>query len=134
MKNILNLATPLSKSLVFLGAFLVAISSSFAQDQTMSDLSPEEKARAMTDRQKEKLGLSDTQEADMYALNLKYTYEMTEIRQEGRSRSTLRKLKDMGARRDEEAKAFLSPEQFTQYQQMNAEMRARVKERRRSKA
>lgn len=110
--------------------FIGSLSLVTAQSGSMADLSAEEKAQMLTEKQKERLSLSESQEATMYDLNLKYALEMESIVAEGRSMSTLQKLQDMSSRKDKEVKEVLDKSQYKEYQKLKDEMKATFRERR----
>ncbi len=120
----------LRKSVLLVLVVFTMVVPGFAQMDGMSDLTPEERAQMATEKQKEQLNLTDEQTEDMYALNLKYMNEMMEIRKGGRSMSTMRKLRDMGSRKDKETKAVLDKQQYKEYLKMKDEMRSQMKARR----
>ncbi|HHP7242968.1 MAG TPA: hypothetical protein ACFCUD_14940 [Cyclobacteriaceae bacterium] len=108
--------------------FLIIISASvFAQDVDFRNKTPEEKADYITEKQKEKLSLDADQEKDMYALNLKYIHKMKDIMQEGRSYSTMRKLKSMSNEKDKETKKILTKDQYKTYKKLKEEIRTQMK-------
>ena len=104
----------------------------YGQDEQATNKSTEEMAKAGTEKQKERLGLSDLQEEQMYEVNLKYIQKMQEIRLEGRSISTMRKAKKMSKRMDKEVKDILNKDQFKEYSRMKDERREEMKKRMRS--
>lgn len=105
----------------------------FSQDQQMTkDSTEEEMARSGTDRQKEALSLNGQQEEQMYEVNLKYIKEMQEIRSEGRSLSTISRLKAMSGRMDEDVRAILNDDQYKEYLKMKEERQKEMKKRMKS--
>ncbi len=118
------------RSLSTIVAILVlSISSAFAQSQAAADMTNEEKAQMMTEKQNEKLKFQVDQEEKMYAINLKYLKEMQDISAAGKSMSTMMKMKNMAGRKDKEVKKVLDKTQFKAYKKLNEEMRAKMKER-----
>ena len=88
MKNLL------SKSIVLIYLYIfLCFNSAYAQGSLERD--PESLAQMVTERQKERLNLSEIQEQNMYAINLNYNQEMRVILQRGRSLQTMMKLKKM---------------------------------------
>lgn len=117
------------KKLVFtlLAVCFTFLSFSQQESNKMGEGSSEERARTATEKQKETLGLSEEQEEEMYAHNLKYIKEMDVIMEGGKSMSTMMKLKDMSGRKDKEAKAILNKEQYKIYQKNKEERRAEMR-------
>ena len=111
--------------------FLLAAVSSYSQTIT-PEMSTEEKAEILTNRQDAEISFEGAQRDEMHVLNLKYLEEMEEIRSRGRSFSTLRSLRDMSKRKDKEVKQILDKEQYDKYldqkEEMKSEMRAQMKE------
>ena len=100
-----------------------------AQYQSQANIVPEEQAKEATEGQVKRLNLSEKQEVDMYEVNLKYIKEVKQIRSEGRSISTMRKLKDMNRRMDKEVKAILDRDQIKEYFKLKEERRKEMKSR-----
>lgn len=115
------------RGFIFILSFLAMATSGFAQNREASDKTPEEKARMMTDKQKEKIDFSDAQEQQMFDINLKYAKEMEVIAKGGRSMSTYRKLQDMSSRKDKEVKAVLDKDQFKVYSKQKKELRSQMR-------
>lgn len=114
------------KGFIFILSLLTMATSGLAQNREVSDKTPEEKARVMTDKQNEKIGLSVDQEQQMFNLNLKYVKEMEVIAQGGRSMATFRKLKEMSDRKDKEVKIVLDKDQYKIYLRQKEEMRSQM--------
>ena len=115
------------KGLIFILSLLAMVTSGFAQNGEISNKTPEEKSRLMTDKQKEKIDFSDGQEQQMFDINLKYVKEMEVIAQGGRSMATLRKLRDMSSRKDKEVKTVLDKDQYKIYLKQKKELRSQMK-------
>ncbi len=133
----MNINTGMMIKTTCLLAFLFVMCTTVsAQEESLSDKTPNEKAELITEKQKEKLNLDAAQEEAMYALNLKYINEMEDIMQAGRSFSTMRKLKKMRGEKDKEMKKVLTKEQYKIYEDLKKEirdeMKAAIKERKRS--
>ena len=114
------------KGFIFILSLLTMATSGLAQNREVSVKTPEEKARVMTDKQNEKIGLSVDQEQQMFNLNLKYVKEMEVITQSGRSMATFRKLKEMSDRKDKEVKNVLDKDQYKIYLRQKEEMRSQM--------
>ena len=110
-----------------IAVIFLTITSVSAQNPGASDMTNEEKARMMTDKQSEKLELNADQKGKMYDLNLKYIKEMQTISAGGRSMSTMMKLRDMSGRKDKEVKKLLEKDQYKQYKKLKKEMQAQMK-------
>lgn len=90
--------------------------------------SPEKRAQVQTDKMKTNLTLSDDQYKKIYDINLKYAKKRQESMQAGDDRRA--KMKEMKVSNDDknnELKAVLSEDQFTKYQEMQKEMKAKRK-------
>lgn len=120
------------KTLAFSMLILFSANQLAAQDSQRSDLTLEEKAELQTNLMAEKLSLTEDQKTLVYEINYKYAAEMETIMEEGRSRETMRKLRDMSQRKDEELKTVLDEGQYSQYLTLKEEMRQKMKERRKS--
>ena len=108
-------------------SFLAISTSSSAQNRQVSDKTSIEKARILTDKQKEQIDFSDDQEKQMFDINLRFVKEMDAISQEGRTMSTFRKLRDMSNRKDKEVNAVLNKDQFEIYKKLNKDIRSQMK-------
>lgn len=106
-------------------AWLLAVSTiapGFSQDEQQNN-NAVEMAKMRTEKQKEVLNLNEQQEKLMYDVNLKYINEVQQIRTEGRSVSTLKKLMDMSNRMDKEVVTFLDEAQYKGYLALKEERR-----------
>ncbi|UZR97370.1 hypothetical protein [Chondrinema litorale] len=124
-KSILNFKVLFNLLFVF---FLA--SSAYAQNGAMADMTSEEKAELLTEKQKEKIEFYDDQEEKMYDVNLKYVKEMESIVAEGRSMSTLNKLQSMSGKKDKEVKEILDKDQYKTYLKMKEDVRQEMRNRR----
>ena len=115
------------RGFIFILSALAMATSGLAQNRETSDKTPEEKARMMTDKQKEKIDFSDDQEQQMFDINLKYVKEMEVIAQGGRSMSTFRKLQDMSSRKDKEVKTVLDKDQYKIYLKQKKDLRSQMR-------
>ena len=104
----------------------------FSQEEQMTDTVSVEMAKVRTEEQKQALNLSDQQKDLMYDINLKYIKEMQQIRTEGRSVSTLKKLMAMSDRMDKEVVTLLDEDQYKGYLKMKDERRKEMMKRMRS--
>ena len=123
--------------LLIIGSFFMASFGSSktanAQSSTRENISisAEEMAKKQTAHMVERLKLTPEQETTISAVNLRYAQEMTTINQQGRSISTMKKMRAMNQRKTAEMKALLSEEQFVEYEKMVEEMKAQLRNRRR---
>ncbi|MEP2025446.1 MAG: hypothetical protein ABJH98_07885 [Reichenbachiella sp.] len=115
------------KGIIFIISLLTMVTSGFAQNGKMSDKTSEEKARLMTDKQKEKIDFYDDLKQQMYDINLKYIKEMEVIVKGGRSMETVRKLRDMSDRKDKEVKTVLDKDQYKIYLKQKEDMRSQMR-------
>lgn len=123
MKNIV-------RHLLLTGVLAVSIViPGFSQEEQKNDTAVVEMAKSRTLEHKETLNLSDQQEERMFDVNLKYIKEMQQIRTEGRSVSTLKKLLDMSDRMDKEVVTFLDEDQYKGYLKMKDERRKEMMKR-----
>lgn len=118
--------------IILLIMLLGTAGTALAQSDEISQMSTEEKAELLTEKHKERLNLSDEQEKSMYEINLKYLQEMEAITAQGRSMGTMKKLRDMSDRKDQEVKKVLDDAQYQEFQKMKAEARENMRERRAS--
>lgn len=131
MKKRQKITTTFNTTIVMLTMLLGSLSVS-GQDRQRQDLTTEEKAEMQTNMMADKLSLTEDQKTLVYEINFKYAAEMETIMQEGRTRETMRKLRDMSGRKDEELKSVLDEGQYSQYLTLKEEMRQKMKERRKS--
>lgn len=97
--------------------------------------SSEDRARALTDRMKENLTLSEDQYSKVYNINLAFVNKTSSLRDSGGGRlAKARKLKDADGERDKALKGVLTEEQYKTYKNQKdenrQEMKKRLKERR----
>jgi len=125
MKKIQNFSTRLlAFAALTFTLLLTGLQSAAAQDSTsLRDLSLEERVEKQTELQAEKLQLNEEQREAMYDINLKYARKLKDIRGEGRSFRTMRKLKSLGSDKEKEVKEVLTDEQYKEYQALQEEMR-----------
>jgi hypothetical protein len=96
--------------------------------------SPEEKAKVLTERMKEKLTLIDDQSSKVYEINLKYIKKNEQLQNSSGGRpSKLKTLKANQEAKDKELKSVLSSEQYEAYQQLKEQLMEELKENRRNK-
>ncbi len=94
-------------------------------------LTPEERAQKMTDRQKENLGLSDEQYKKVLEINknhaLKYEAQRAEAQKARETRQAT--AQEIEASRETELRKVLTDEQFARFQQNKQQMRDKAQER-----
>lgn len=102
---------------------------SYAQNGENSK-TPEERAKALSDKMKTELSLTDEQYEKVQAVNLKYAKKNDEILKS--SKGKLSKYKSVKASQDEkkkEMKAILTEEQFKKYEDTMEEKQNEARER-----
>jgi hypothetical protein len=111
-------------AIVFMG--MTAISYNGLAQQSMSDKTPEQRAQMQTQMVTKALNLNEDQQKAVYAANLKATQDMMAARSSG-DRS---KMQTIDQEKDAAYKATLTDDQYKQYQQYKAEMKAKMQQRR----
>lgn len=82
-----------------------------------------------------KLNLSDTQTAQVGAIDSVYRQNLLQLKNEGGSRlSKLRAFRELSSDKDQQIKAVLSAQQYQQYQALKSQMKADFKQHRSSNA
>lgn len=89
------------------------------------NMSPDERAKMITERMKEQLKLNADQEKKVSEINLKYAKKNQEARKAGNEAEVKKAMDVNNTARDGEFKKILTAEQFKTYQKMVAEMKAR---------
>ncbi len=125
MKKIQNFSLRLLAFAALTGTLMLAHQqSAAAQDSTdLRDLSLEERVEKQTEMQAEKLKLDEEQQEAMHDINLKYARKLEDLRGEGRSFRTMRKLKSLRSDKEKEVREVLTDEQYKEYQALQEEMR-----------
>ncbi|MCX6282720.1 MAG: Spy/CpxP family protein refolding chaperone, partial [Bacteroidetes bacterium] len=107
--NLRHLSKPsLLCSLLALWAFLMT-SAVFAQQPSRS---PEDRAKHQTEMMKTDLNLTSAQEPKVYAINLKYTEKMHDIRATADTAVRRKSLETLNKQIDSEFKGVLTADQF----------------------
>ncbi|MGV3638224.1 MAG: hypothetical protein ACO1NQ_11345 [Flavobacteriales bacterium] len=103
-----------------------------AQAQEKARKTPEERAKARTERMTKELSLSPEQQAKVEAINLKYADQVEAVRAEHEAERTAKRdaAKAMHDAHDAEMKAVLTPDQYTKWVAQKEEARAKHHERR----
>ncbi|SFD55353.1 protein of unknown function [Chitinophaga sp. CF118] len=115
-------------STLLLTLFLFISGAAFAQDGT-----PEQKAKALTERMKTQLTLNDDQFGQVYNINLDFVTKMGSVKEDtGGKMAKFKKLKSLDKDRDAALKSVLTEQQFKDFkihkQETREEMKARYKE------
>ena len=122
-------------SLITVLTFTLFTGSVFAQ--TGADLknkTPEQRAQFQTEMMTTKLKLSPDQTSKVQAINLKYAQEMDPIIKSDAGRfSKFKQAKALLKEKDTELKGVFTADQFKQYQDFEAEMRDKMKEKKEAK-
>lgn len=87
------------------------------------EMTPEQKAKQHTDKLKKELSLTETQEKDIYTINLAHAIEMQKLREE--QRVLREKMKAQREATEAKIKAVLTPEQVVIFDQKKEEMKAK---------
>ena len=94
------------------------------------DKSNEERAKALTEKMKADLTLSDDQYEKTYTINLAFINKMTQLKNSGGGRlAKARKLKDADGERDKMLKGVLTDEQYKKYKEQKSSNREELKKR-----
>ncbi len=99
------------------------------------DADPEQASKAMTDKMKSTLNLSEEQYQKAGVINLRFTQAATTLRSESGTRANkMAKLKELREQRESSLKAVLNEEQFKQLKAQQKEnrktMRGQMRQRR----
>ncbi len=129
MKNLLKQQSIQKiKKTVLLFALSLMMASSLLAQSSMADMTNEEKAQAITEKQNQAIHFSDSQAKQMYNINLKYIKEMEKAYAAGgRSIATRNKLKSLDGQKDSEVKKVLDNEQYKVYLEKKKEIREQMK-------
>lgn len=122
-------------------ALLIALASLWfamparAQLDKLENTTPEQRAKALTEIMKVKLGLAPEQTTKIAALNLKYAQQMEPVIKgpSGRIMKAM-EMRQINEKKEAELKALLSPEQFAKYEASKEEMREKLEEKLEEKA
>ncbi|MEI6899854.1 MAG: hypothetical protein WCL00_08250 [Bacteroidota bacterium] len=112
--------------ILFSSSILFSNNSLYAQGDGRGSMPPEDRAKRQTEMMKEALNLTAAQEPKISALNLKYAKKMEEVRAASKDTAVIRKNANaLNTQKDVELKKILTPEQFTQYEKIIADLKAR---------
>ena len=115
------------KSILFFSllAILAFLTGSVAAAQQPSR-SPEDRAKHQTEMMKTELKLTAAQEPKVYAINLKYTEKMHDLREIQDTAARRKSFETMNKQIDSEFKGVLTAEQFKSYQKVMADRRSHM--------
>lgn len=119
----------MKKLIVFAAMSLLSL---LAQAQEEQRKSPEERAKAHTERMTKQLDLNPDQVAQVEAMNLRFAQEAEAKRAARKTERDARKAEAeaMRAAHESEMKAILNSDQFARWQAMREEAKAKHKQRR----
>jgi hypothetical protein len=112
--------------------FMLAGQLAMAQHASaMQDKTPQERARFQTEMMKNKLGLDSLQLTQAQAINLKYALKNESVIKSSDSKfSRFRQIKSSQEEKQAELKKIFTAEQYKQYQVLQQQMKAQLKEKR----
>ncbi len=97
----------------------------FAQQPGGGGMSAEDRAKRQTDMMKDELKLNQDQEKKVYAVNLKYSDKMKDLRSIADTAARRKSFETLNKQKDDELKKILTADQFKSYQKLVADMRAK---------
>ena len=112
--------------LIFSGILLVFLTTlSYAQPGRGANGTPEEQAQRQTDHMAEELAFSDAQKEKVYEVNLAFAKKMRAVRDssDGDWTAMRETMMTMRTEHNTELKKYLTEEQFTKWETMQAERR-----------
>lgn len=110
---------------------LLMVQSASAQNmaQSLKDKTPEQRAQMQTNMMKAKLKLDSAQVLKVQGINLKYAQKLDPvIKGDGGKLSKFRQLKSIQKDKEKELKVVFTANQFKEYQQLQAEMKEKLKD------
>lgn len=109
--------------------FLMASVSAFAQDRDKAQKkTPEEKARMMTEKMKDKLSLTDEQYSKVEAANLDFVTKKFALKQEGDKTGADDKIKSLQDEYNSSMREILNEEQYRKFTEMDSKMKDKSKQ------
>lgn len=108
--------------------FFVTIYSSGQSTDADKQMTPEEQALKRTEKMKTELGLSESQEQEIYQINLAHLIEMNKLREEHKVLKEKMKTEKEATRK--KIKSVLTPEQNAIFEQKEEERKKKVEEKR----
>ena len=124
------------KKLIVALIALIAINTHNAQAQNRGNMSPEEMAESRTKQMTKDLDLTEVQQKEVAAINLKSANEVGKLRGRGQNlsedeRKALRsKMRDAQVSMQKDMKGILSEEQYKKWDKMQKEMMNKRREQR----
>lgn len=116
-------------------SILVLICMTFGQAQGRNARSPQERAQRQTKIMIEALDLTEAQVPLVDQINLKYSQRATDLwNQDGNRRAKFKTLRKLMSQKDTELEAVLSADQYMIYEEKKADMRARVRKKRKERS
>ena len=130
MKNLLNSIFRNFRFAISLIALMsIFATSMYAQGNQpgmgRGNATPEERAKRQTDRMKDDLKLTATQEPKVLAINLKYANKMEDVRKIADTAAQRKAVMNINKQKEAELKGVLTAEQLKGYQKEVEEMMAR---------
>ncbi|MFT4024829.1 MAG: hypothetical protein QM664_13720 [Flavihumibacter sp.] len=120
------------KKLIIVLCFIISAGIAVAQEPGGGHKTPEERAKAQSEKMKSELKLTDDQYTKIYDLNLKYAKKSDEIRSGSNDRTAkMKAVTDAMDEKDKEIKGILDAGQYEKYEAMKAEQKEKMKEHRR---
>ena len=114
---------------------LASCSQSQTQAQTRGDRTPAERAQLQTEMMTEALNLSEEQVPTVESINVKYSEKIAAIQaRDGNRRSKFQSMRGLMEEKDAELAAVMTQAQYIIYQERKAEMRAKMKEKRKERS
>ena len=114
-------------------ALVWACSVGLAQDTEKSKPTAEERADKQTQRLTKALNLTEDQAAKVKTASLKRIQTMQNTRNEEKGKGKGKKIKATMDEFDQEIKAILTPEQYTQYEKRKDELKEKMEDKREEK-
>ena len=110
---------------------LAVSTTAFAQDQqvSMQQRTPEERATNQTQRMTKRLGLTPEQKGRVYEINLFYARDNDHAKTMQPGPDKRAEKQAIGRDKDADMKAALTGDQYQKYQQMVAEQKEKMRER-----
>ena len=112
--------------------FILSMTATFAQQRGpgmgRGNATPEERAKRQTDRMKDVLKLTASQEPKVLAINLKYANKMEDARKIADTTAQRKAFLNLSKQQEAEFKGILTPDQMKGYQKLAEERMARQRQ------
>lgn len=109
--------------------FLISVTSAYAQGghsgKEGRKASSEERAKSQTEKMKEHLSLTVTQESKVLSINQKYNKKMEDVRNIADKTTQKKSVEDLNKQREGEFKDVLTADQFKTYLKLVEQLKAR---------